>query len=196
LIEGVLVPSAATDSMSEFISNAAEERPSIPLGSAASGHAMATKKPVLADETRNRSTTSGLRKAEELGLFGLAWVPLLADDRSLGTLALLDTHERLLTEDEVSLLMAFADQASLALEKARLLNEAEARERQATQLYEVTTQLASNHDLDSVLNLITVQVAELMGGRSSAIFRYDDDRGELVVATGHNYRRSAIMGHF
>ena len=157
---------------------------------------MATKKPVLADETRNRSTTSGLRKAEELGLFGLAWVPLLADDRSLGTLALLDTHERLLTEDEVSLLMAFADQASLALEKARLLNEAEARERQATQLYEVTTQLASNHDLDSVLNLITVQVAELMGGRSSAIFRYDDDRGGLVVATGHNYRRSAIMGHF
>ena len=39
---------------------------------------------------------------------------------------------------EVSLLTAFADQASLALEKARLLNEAEARERQATQLHEVT----------------------------------------------------------
>jgi GAF domain-containing protein len=68
-----------------------------------------------------------------------AVIPLLANDRSIGTITVADyTGHRRFTEDEVSLLTAFADQASLALEKVRLLNEAEARERQATQLYEVT----------------------------------------------------------
>ncbi|MCI0788941.1 MAG: GAF domain-containing protein, partial [Chloroflexi bacterium] len=91
------------------------------------------------------------------------------------------------TDDEISLLSAFADQASLALEKARLLNEAEARERQAIQLYEVTTQLASNHDLASVLELITQQAVELTGGRGGLLLRYDESRGGLVVATEHNF---------
>ena len=71
------------------------------------------------------------------------------------------------------ILSAFADQASLALEKARLLNEAETRERQATQLYEVTTQLASNHDLASVLDLIVQKASELLDSEASSLFSYD-----------------------
>ena len=71
-------------------------------------------------------------------------------------------------------------------EKARLLNEAETRERQATQLYEVTTQLASNHDLESVLELITRSASELLGSEATAIWRYDDDSGGLSVVGGYN----------
>ena len=97
-----------------------------------------------------------------------------------------DGSVRLFTDDEVSLLSAFADQAALALEKARLLSEAEARERQATQLYEVTTQLASNHDLDIVLELITQQAAELTGALGAMILRYDEERGGLVVIKMYN----------
>ncbi|MCH7738507.1 MAG: GAF domain-containing protein, partial [Chloroflexi bacterium] len=113
-------------------------------------------------------------------------IPLLANDLPLGVLAVMDNRVRRFTDDEVSLLTAFADQAALALEKARLLNEAEARERQATQLYEVTTQLASNHDLESVLDLITEQTTNLMGAMGGAIFRYDSDRGGLIVTTMYN----------
>ena len=64
------------------------------------------------------------------------------------------------------ILSAFADQASLALEKARLLNEAETRERQATQL-------ASNHDLASVLDLIVQKASELLDSEASSLFSYD-----------------------
>ena len=133
---------------------------------------------LLNPESRDRALAQGLLSA--------VTIPLLADDRPIGTLALLDTRIRRFTDDEVSLLSAFADQASLALEKARLLNEAEARERQAIQLYEVTTQLASNHDLESVLELITRSASELLGSEATAIWRYDDDSGGLNVVGGYN----------
>jgi signal transduction histidine kinase len=124
-------------------------------------------------------------------------VPLLANGQSIGTLMCSDeTHGRRFTEDEVSLLSAFADQASLALEKARLLNEAEARERQATQLYEVTNQLASNHELDSVLELIAARAVELLGCQGSAIFEYDPARGGLVAVKTYNFLSSMVDSLF
>ena len=56
----------------------------------------------------------------------MATVPLQANDQSIGVLFVGDaTHGRRFTEEEVTLLTAFADQASLVLGKARLLNEAE-----------------------------------------------------------------------
>ena len=57
-------------------------------------------------------------------------------------LAVVDNRIRRFTEDEVSLLTAFADQASLALEKARLLNEAEREKERSDALYSVSSLLA------------------------------------------------------
>ena len=47
----------------------------------------------------------------------MAVVPLLANDNSIGVLVVMDTRIRRFTDDEVSVLTAFADQASLTLEK-------------------------------------------------------------------------------
>ncbi len=124
-------------------------------GTSGSGHAMATKKPLIGEAARQMSAPETVRVLEEHGFYATAVFPLLAEDRSIGTLSIADKHILNLTHDEVSLLSAFADQASSALEKARLLQEAETREREATQLYEITTQLASSPDMDSILDLIT-----------------------------------------
>ena len=45
------------------------------------------------------------------GFRGFTAVPLLANGQSLGVLSVIDTRLRRFTEDEVSLLAAFADQA-------------------------------------------------------------------------------------
>ena len=184
-----LVSSAATEAASTVVAalpsaQFVKERASV------SAHVMATQKPLFGDAAAEKLAPAALLLFEEIGIDpGAACVvPLLANDQSIGTLTVMDSDHpgRRFTEDEVSLLAAFADQASLALEKARLLNEAEVRERQATQLYKVTTQLASNHDLTSLLDLITQQATELTGGRGSLILRYDESRGGLVVTTMHN----------
>ena len=81
-----------------------------------------------------------------------------------------DKRVRRFTEDEVSLISAFADQASLALDKARLLNEAETERERADSLYRVSNLLAGAHDTDEVLELIvnegTPVEAEFLPGYS------------------------------
>ena len=181
-----LVLSSVTESAKELMSViGATDRAvtTVEEGSSSSGQAMATKTQTVVEDIHDGglidSKTAGI--VDEHGFRSLVHTPLVANDQSIGVLAVIDSRVRRFTVDELSMLTAFADQASLALEKARLLNEAEARERQATQLYEVTTQLASNHDLDSVLDLIAHQVAELTGGIGSAIFQYNAERDGLVV---------------
>ena len=184
-----LASSATTDSVADFV---AEIIPAVYVVGQdwnMMGHVIETKKPWVTEDAveDERRSPEGRSLCKKYEIHGTAAIPLIANDRSIGVLNLMDNRVRLFSDDEVSLLTAFADQASLALEKARLLNEAEARERQATQLYEVTSQLASNHDLDSVLDLITQQAVELTGGKRGAIFRYDEVRNGLVVATMHNH---------
>jgi len=149
---------------------------------------LVSKKPLVTTDAAEEELISpaARRIVQESGYHGTVAVPLLANDQVIGLLYVTDTQIRLFTEDEVSLLGAFADQASLALEKARLLNEAEARERQATQLYEVTTQLASNHDMNSVLELIAERAAEMLGAPSSGFLRFDATRQALVAASSFN----------
>ena len=189
LLEGdTLVLRAATSTAKDYLAGAP---PSLKVeeGTSLEGHVMATKKPLSGNAAARVLHPNAIRAMAERGrdLAAVASVPLLANDKSIGALMVEDEAPgRRFSEDEVSLLTAFAGQAALALDKSRLLSEAEARERQATQLDEVTTQLASNHDLDSVLDLITQQAAELMGGRSGAIFRFDEDRGGLVVTAMYN----------
>ena len=187
-----LAPAAATESANAYLAESAEIQPTLAVESGTSmvGHVMASKEPLVVENAADdeRITSAGRLAQEKYGFHGWAGVPLIANARSLGVLIVMDHEVRRFSENEVSLLTAFADQASLALEKARLLNEAEARERQAIQLYEVTTQLASNHDLESVLDLITQQAVELMDGNSGMLFQFDESRGGLVAVNNFKMR--------
>jgi signal transduction histidine kinase len=75
-------------------------------------------------------------------------------------------------------------QLAMALEEARLYAEAQAREREATRLYEITAQLAASLDLDRTLDLITAKTLELLGCDASGIYTYDEEKGELRFLRG------------
>ncbi len=85
-----------------------------------------------------------------------------------------------MAEPPVPVNAQFIDQTQQARE------DAEARESEAIQLQEVTAQLASSTNMDSVLDLINQSAAELMGGQGAAIFRYDEERDGLVLARLRN----------
>ena len=192
LLEGDnLVPGPATESTAAFLAESSTYAPTYKVGDSANfaSRVMATKKPSISEDwAKDETIPLGFcQLGEKHGFHGTAVVPLLANDKSIGVLIIVDLRIRRFTDDEVSLLTAFADQASLALEKARLLNEAETRERQATQLYEVTTQLASNHDLASVLDLIVQKASELLDSEASSLFSYDGGKGGLVLTREHNF---------
>lgn len=164
LLQGdVLVPGAATKSATAYISESFESHPTIKMaeGKSLIGQVMATKKPGFAEDamTSELVTPSSRSRAEEYGFHGIAAIPLLANDRSVGVLVISTASIHLFTDDEVSLLTAFADQAALALEKARLLNEAETERERADSLYRISNRLAGAHDTDEVLDLIVNEAA-------------------------------------
>jgi GAF domain-containing protein len=168
LLEGnVLVQSVATMSAAGYLADAAEIIPNLALGEGKNppGHVLATKEPmVIQDATDSELVNSEIsRLCRKHGLRGFALVPLIANNRSIGALTVFDKRKRRFTEDEVSLLTAFADQASLALEKARLLNEAEREKERSDALYRVSNLLAGAHETDEVLNLIVCRRSAIMG---------------------------------
>ncbi|HET7875990.1 MAG TPA: GAF domain-containing protein, partial [Methylomirabilota bacterium] len=96
-----------------------------------------------------------------------------------------DVTGRRFTADEAQLLQAFADQAALALENARLYAEATRRQREAEELARVARMLTGSLDMadlgqrivDSVLPLFAVSSARLC-------LRHSDDSLEVVASSG------------
>jgi len=169
-----LVSSAATNSAAKYLT---EINPALAFGAGASGRVMVTKRPVLMENAAIDDLLAPETRVvvQNHGFHGTIIVPLLANHRSVGTLTVVDTRIRRFTDDESSLLSAFADQASLALEKARLLNEAEREKERSDALYRVSNLLASAHDTDEVLDLIINEATRLVGASGAWIRLLEGD---------------------
>jgi len=90
------------------------------------------------------------------------------------------------SEQEVQLVQSLADSAAVAINNARFIAETEQARDEATQLYEITEQLASAADMDSVLDLITAKATEMLESRGSSILRFDPASDSLLHARSHN----------
>src|SRR5207244_2687713 len=88
-------------------------------------------------------------------------VPLLVTGRALGALIVGDQTGRRFTAEEIARAEAFADQAALALENARLYAEAEGRRREAEVLAEVARTVGAALEPDIVLAGIAEAAREL-----------------------------------
>lgn len=100
-----------------------------------SGKAMRTQSPVVLEDNSLRETTPWMADwlpAEEFEAAGV--VPLIADGCSIGALLVDERRPRRLQEDEMRFLQLMANQAALALEKARLHREEIRRQRMAEEL--------------------------------------------------------------
>ena len=188
LVGGVMVPGVATGSGAGFLADAAQLNPELQVGEKKSsvGHVMATKKPLVWEEISEGELVS----PELSSLFlkhdfhGAVMLPLLANDQSVGVIIVADNRRRNFTDDEVSLLAAFADQASLALEKAKLLSEAETERERSDALYRVSNLLAGAHDTDEVLDLIVNEAARLVGASWAMMRLLEGDELITRASTG------------
>jgi GAF domain-containing protein len=113
----------------------------------------------------------------------LAWigVPLNAGAETIGAIGLGSRSPALsFTADHLDLLQAIADQTAGAIVKARLLQEAERRARQLTNLNEITRQLTTTLDLEPLLQTILQNAMDILNCEAGSLMLVDDQTDELI----------------
>ncbi|HET7876478.1 MAG TPA: GAF domain-containing protein, partial [Methylomirabilota bacterium] len=106
--------------------------------------------PNLLKDARVRLSAEHRQRLEQAPYRSVLAVPLSVKDRIIGALAVGDSEGRVFGGDEIRLAQAFADQAALALENARLYAEATRRQREAEELAHVSRMLTETLDVTSV----------------------------------------------
>ena len=151
------------------------------IGESLSGLPVATGEAIAVDDVREDARYDPVHRqaARELGFQSFLGVPLRAHGRVLGSLYVYTLTRRRFEADEISLLSAFADQASLVIDKDRLIQEARARAARLRTLARLHQLVSSSLDTDEVLRAITRAAAELMDAPLVAISLADESAETL-----------------
>jgi signal transduction histidine kinase len=121
-------------------------------------------------------------------------VPLIVKDKIVGMLTLDHKHPDFYTVLHADLSMAFANQAAVAIDNARLyqleqerLEESEQRRKVAEGMRDVLAILNSNRSLDEILTHIAAQATQLTEADSSAIYQLNRKKKQVSILTHYHF---------
>jgi len=161
-------------------------RAPLPQGVSAVGDLATAPEPIqipdLAPDDADQSESRGV--LTRFGYRVLLSVPLRHEKQIIGGLVICRKAPDDFSRNDINSLVTFAAQSALAIQHARLYVETKRRELEATKLYELTSQLASNLDADRVLDLITAETIDLLRCDASGLYTYDATRGGLTFYRG------------
>ena len=125
-------------------------------------------------------------KAQQLGEFRAALgVPLLREGTTLGVFMIARRTPRPFTDKQIELATTFADQAVIAIENTRLLNELRESLQQQTATSDVLKVISSSlNDLRPVFETIGQRAEKLCDAEISVISMVDGDQIRLVSING------------
>jgi signal transduction histidine kinase len=145
------------------------------------GRAFVDREPVHVHDLQDAATDfpEGSVRARRMGHRTTLGIPLLKEDKAIGTLLIRRTEVRPFTEKQIELLTTFADQAVIAIENARLLDELARSVEELRALGDVTQAVNSTVDLETVLTTIVAKATQLSGTEGGAIYVFDDTSREF-----------------
>jgi GAF domain-containing protein len=153
------------------------------FGEGFAGHVALHREPLAVEDLMADAGVPVIEWLREQRFVSGAFIPLVARGRLLAVLAALTRVRYRFTEDEVSTLVSFANQAAIAMENADLFVEAGERAAEYRALFEVGGLVSSTLEADRVLEVIAERCRALMGVAAAGIFRLETD-GSLVYERG------------
>src|SRR5262249_12074649 len=147
--------------------------PRAPQPDQASGRAILTRGVAqIEDMLADRQYTREVTVAGQWG--SILAVPMLRDGAPIGAIVITRNEVGRFAERHVGLLKAFADQAVIAIENARLFNETKEALEQQTATSEVLGVISSSPtDLKPVFDTILANATRLCEGNLASLWRYD-----------------------
>jgi GAF domain-containing protein len=157
----------------------------------AAGRVLLERRPVLVEDALTDPDYAHPSRAAA-STRSVLGVPLLRDGEPVGVFSVARREVRPFTSREVALLQTFANQAVIAIENVRLLNELQERTRelaasvdQLKAVFEVGQAVSSSLDLETVLRTIGTHAIALSGADGGGIFELDERTQSLRLRTSH-----------
>jgi signal transduction histidine kinase len=123
------------------------------------------------------------RFAREYGHNAMLSAPMIRGGNVIGAIATARRDPRAFDDKQLTLIKSFADQAVIAIENARLLNELRESLEQQTATSDVLKVISrSTFDLQTVLDTLVGSAMRLCGAPRGMIFRYDGESCRAVAA--------------
>lgn len=181
LVEGEELVTAAT-----FGLGGSERSERLPLVGSLTGRVVTGNRPVISVYVPDDPRISPSRRAHAIarGLRSWVGVPLRGRERVLGTLTVRSRGERQCDDGDVGLLEAFAAQAAIAIENARLFQGAVRSRRHAEALREIGLSLTATPDPEQVLQRIAEEARRLVGGLFTFVVTPDTPYYRIVTVAG------------
>jgi len=150
---------------------AAMSTPRLKIGESLTGIVAATGEPLLVRDPANdpRLTPAHREAHQRRGYRAFLGVPLKLGDQVLGALSILTRREQGFSAEDVSIATAFAAQAAIALENARLYRQTEARAEKLETLSALTRLMTSAEGSPQVCQAVAQAATTLLGAASTRV---------------------------
>jgi GAF domain-containing protein len=126
-------------------------------------------------------------------------VPVLKGQELLGVISLYHPRVKPFTEQQIALVETFADQAAIAIENVRLLDQLRQRTdelgrsvEELRALGEVSQAVNSTLDLETVLSTIVANAVQLSGTEAGAIYVCDSAQREFYLRSTYRMDQELI----
>jgi signal transduction histidine kinase len=164
--DGVVIRTANDAGDLEFVIGSGDEdlfmrAMVLPFDFSLSGEALRTRTPVSVDDIRYdaRVNREYLNVSDSRSLL---IVPLVAREKAIGVITGTSTQVSAFSEQDISILSLFADQAASAMENARLFQQAHQQIAELESLHRVARLVSSSLDLEEIFQTLYEEVARLM----------------------------------
>jgi PAS domain S-box-containing protein len=113
-------------------------------------------------------------------------LPLTVDGETVGVLVVESTEEDAFHREDLEILTAAAQQAALAIGRARLLQDERRRAAEQKALLDTMKDLSGELELGRLLHALLERAVALLGVTGGELAVFDEERHELLIAASHH----------